>query len=102
MQIMPSGGGWTNAAASAQQRQNDLKNSSPLHRANAADSAIKVDRPDKSGDRDANERYDGSQAENNQERKQLRPDESKIEIAGDLLSLPATEDNAPSTLDLLG
>jgi hypothetical protein len=101
MQIMPSGG-WTNAAASAQQGHADLKNNSPLQRASPADNAIKVDRSEKSGDRDANERYDGPQAESNQEPKRPNPDESKIENAGDLLSLPATEDTAPSTLDLLG
>jgi len=102
MQIMPSGGGWTNAAASAQQGQNDLKNSSPLHRANAADNAIKIDQSEKASDRDANERYDGPQAENDQGAKRPNPIESKNENAGDLLSLPATEDTAPSTLDLLG
>jgi len=102
MQIMPSGGGWTNAAAAAQQGHNDLKNGSPLQRASVTDNAIKVDRSEKSGDRDANERYDGPQAENEQGEKRSNPDESKNEHAGDLLSLPATEDTAPSTLDLLG
>ena len=102
MQIMPSGGGWTNAAASAQQSHADLKNNSPLHRASPADNSIKVDRSEKPSDRDANERYDGPQAENDQWEKRSNPDESKNEHAGDLLSLPATEDTAPSTLDLLG
>jgi hypothetical protein len=102
MQIMPSGGGWTNAAASVQQGHHDLKNSSSVHRANAAGSAIKVDRPEKSGDRDANERYDGPQADNKQEPKPPNPDESQTENASDLLSLPATEESPSYRLDLLG
>ncbi len=102
MQIMPSGGGWTNAAAAAQQSHNDLKNASPLQRASSVENAIQVDRSEKSGDRDANERYDGPQGDG---KSNVSPDpgsERGEEQANDLLSLPAIEDAAPSALDLLG
>ena len=102
MQIMPSGGGWTNAAAAAQQGHNDLKNASSLHRASSVENSIQVDRSEKSGDRDANERYDGPQGDRKSNAVSDPESEPGEQQENDLLSLPAIEDAAPSALDLLG
>ena len=102
MQIMPSGGGWTNAAAAAQQNHNDLKNASPPHRASSVENAIQVDRSEKSGDRDAHERYDGQQGDGKSNALPEPGSERGEDRGNDLLSLPASEDAAPSALDLLG
>lgn len=99
MQIMPSSGGWTNAASASQQSHNDLKANSSPNRAGSVKNAIRVDQSEKSGDRDANERYEGPQGET---KSKAATEISSNDNSSDLLSLPAIEDTPPSTLDLLG
>lgn len=103
MQIMPSGGGWTHAAAAAQQSHQENKNTSPARSTSAPDSSIHVDRLEKSGDRDADERYDGPQGDTDRnEANQKDSNQESNRAISSLMSLPATEEEPSSTLDLLG
>ncbi|MEQ1828102.1 MAG: hypothetical protein ABL921_19235 [Pirellula sp.] len=102
MQIMPNSGGWTSAAASAQHSLNDTKHSS-----HAAPKGIAprdaVDRLEESGkitDRDANERYDGQQPQNDAP-SNSEADSSKSNNES-LLNLPAIDEATPPILDLMG
>ncbi len=100
MQIMPSGGAWTNPAALTQQALGDSKQSGIVK--NAASSTEPVNPLEQSGkasDRDANERYDGPQQKS---KNSNSSNADPITEADSLLSLPANDDLAPATLDLLG
>ena len=102
MQIMPSSGGWTNAAASTQQALNDAKHSNTnSNRDVAADLTVnKLEQSGKTSDRDANERYDSPPSGNTNAG--TAPSEANLVSDDSLLSLPALDELPPSTLDIMG
>ncbi len=100
MQIMPSGGAWTNPAALTQQALGDSKHSGTLKNAVPSTEPVNpLEQSGKASDRDANERYDGPKQKSN------TSNSSKADAlaeADSLLSLPANDELGASTLDLLG
>ena len=100
MQIIPSGGAWTNPAALTQQALGDSKHSVALkNNAPSTEPVNPLEQSGKASDRDANERYDAPQ------RQRKSSDSSKtdpVNEAQNLLSLPANDELEASTLDLLG
>jgi hypothetical protein len=99
MQIMPTGGAWTNPAAQNQQALGDAKHvAGNKQQANLADPVTPLEETGKASDRDAQERYAGPQHAN-----AAPTSESATEAAQDsMLVLPASDDLEPGTLDLLG
>jgi hypothetical protein len=99
MQIMPTGGSWINPAALNQQALNESKHTGPTaNKSPSPDAVDKLEHSEKSGDRDANERYDGPQnQQHHSSGQQSTPDQ-----AASMLSLPAIDDLPTPTLDLLG
>lgn len=101
MQIMPSGGGWTNAAAASQHAVSDAKHSHANTFRPAANLAVNpLEQSSKTSDRDANERYDGPQPD--QRNDTSSPDAMPLVQDESLLSLPAIDESPVSTLDLIG
>jgi hypothetical protein len=99
MQIMPSQGGWTNAAAGTQLTSSEIKSAKALGQNSSVNTDLRLEQSAKAGDRDANERYDGN-LDRNADQNEGDPGTS-LE-SSDLLSLPALEIAPPSTLDLMG
>lgn len=102
MQIMPSGGGWTNPAALTQQALGDSKHSSTIkNTATAAEPVTALEQTNKTSDRDAQERYDGPQPGN---ATGASGDATKPagEVHDSMMALPADDDLGAATLDLLG
>jgi hypothetical protein len=100
MQIMPSSGGWSNAAAAVQQSVSEGK--SPASTSTASNAGAGVERLDASGkttDRDANERYDGP---DQRPPHQQESRSSDLESNDSMLLLPAIDEQPQSKLDLLG
>ena len=99
MQITPTGNNWTNPAAISQQTLNDAKHAGATsHRTTNPDAVDKLEQTEKTGDRDANERYDGPMPSANAQ--VTKDDVNMSENA--LLSLPAIDDLPESTLDIMG
>ena len=99
MQIMPTGGSWINPAALSQQAINESKHSGPsTNKSPSPDAVDKLEHSEKTGDRDANERYDGPL----QDTPKKAPTESEANNDSPMLSLPAIDDHPAPTLDLLG
>ena len=101
MQIVPSSGGWTNAAASSQHAIGDAKHSYASTNRPADDAAVsRLEQSGKTSDRDPNERYDGSPFD--QSNSDLSPNATPLIQDESLLSLPAIAESPVSTLDLMG
>ena len=101
MQIVPSSGGWTNAAASSQHAIGDAKHSNASTNRPADDAAVsRLEQSGKTSDRDPNERYDGPPFD--QSNSDLSPDATQLIQDESLLSLPAIAESPVSTLDLMG
>ena len=101
MQIVPSSGGWTNAAASSQHAISDAKHSNASTNRPADDAAVsRLEQSGKTSDRDPNERYDGPPFD--QSKSDLSPDATQLIQDESLLSLPAIAESPVSTLDLMG
>ena len=100
MQIIPSGGAWTNPAALTQQALGDSKHSVALkNNAPSTETVNPLEQSGKASDRDADERYDApKQHRNSSNNSKTDP----VDEAGNLLSLPANDNLEPPTLDLLG
>ena len=99
MQIMPSGGAWTNPAAFNQQALSDSKHSGAVKTAvSAAEPVNPLEQTGKASDRDADERYDGPQQPANPA---SSTDDPSVETES-MLSLPANDDCGETSLDLLG
>jgi hypothetical protein len=99
MQIMPTGGAWTNPAALTQQSLNDAKHPTANKNATAGlESVTPLEETGKTADRDANERYDGPSHGNSSKQE---PDIAKIDTES-MLSLPAYDDSEKAILDLMG
>ncbi len=100
MQIMPSGGAWTNPAAFNQQALSDSKHSGAVKTAVSATEPVNpLEQTGKASDRDADERYDGPQRPTNPP--SSAEDNAVIETET-MLSLPADDDLGEASLDLLG
>ncbi len=99
MQIMPSGGAWTNPAALTQQALSDSKHSGTTKNAAVAtDHATPLEQVGKTTDRDAQERYEGPQ-----HRSAFQPaQEGDHADHESMLELPADDDLEAGTLDLFG
>lgn len=98
---MPSGGGWTNAAAASQHAASDAKHAHASTHRPAANRAVNpLEQSGKTSDRDANERYDGPQPD--QRNVSSPPNAMPLVQDESLLSLPAIDGSPTSTLDLLG
>jgi len=98
MQIMPSS--WTNAAALNQQALGDSKHSTgPKNSAVGAEPVNPLEETGKTGDRDANERYDGPPQSGSASGKGTVATSNESES---MLSLPASDGLDETTLDLLG
>ena len=98
MQIMPTGGSWVNPAALNQQAIQESKhNGSTGNKSTLTDAVDKLQHSEKTGDRDANERYDGPQEQHSSSNSMPTPEQDPS-----MLSLPALDDLPVSTLDLLG
>jgi hypothetical protein len=100
MQIIPSNGGWTNAAASVQNTHHDAKGASKTGQSTSSNAPIRLEHSEKTGDRDANERYFGASTGQENSGEGNLKDQAAQE--NDLLSLPALEDTPQSLLDLMG
>ena len=101
MQIMPSGGAWTNPAALTQQALGDSKQSAaPKNATNSAEPVTPLEQSGKTADRDAQERYDGPQPDNRSS--QSVNSTETVSDSESMLTLPADDDLEPGTLDLLG
>jgi hypothetical protein len=101
MQIVPSSGGWTNAAASSQHAISDAKHANASTHLPADDAAVsRLEQSGKTSDRDPNERYDGPQFD--QSNSNLSPNATPLIQDESLLSLPALAESPISTLDLMG
>lgn len=105
MQIVPSSGGWTNAAASSQHAIGDAKHSNASTNRPADDAAddaavSRLEQSGKTSDRDPNERYDGPPFD--QSNSDLSPNATPLIQDESLLSLPAIAESPVSTLDLMG
>ncbi len=101
MQIVPSSGGWTNAAASSQHAISDAKHSNASTNHPADDAAVnRLEQSGKTSDRDPNERYDGPQID--QSKSELTPNATPPIQDESLLSLPAIDESPVSTLDVMG
>lgn len=100
MQIMPSGGAWTNPAAFNQQALSDSKQSGAIKTAVSATEPVNpLEQTGKASDRDADERYDRPQ----QSAKPSSSTENNAVIETEsMLSLPANDDLGEASLDLLG
>jgi hypothetical protein len=100
MQIQPNSGSWTNSAAS-QQISTSQSAGTKADRKTASNFAdLRLEQSEKSGDRDAQERYQGPQSDGSQ--KSADNDLSSAEQTESILHLPAFEDTEPSQLDLMG
>lgn len=99
MQIMPSGGAWTNPAALTQQSLSDSKQSNATkNAANATDPVTPLEQSGKASDRDAQERYAGPQQGNaSNSSGNASSDEQES-----MLALPANDQLDAGILDLLG
>ena len=98
MQIMPSS--WSNPAALNQQALGDTKHSAaPKNSAAGTEPVNPLEESGKTGDRDANERYDGPQQSGTAAGKGATGAASESES---MLSLPAGDGQDETTLDLLG
>ena len=101
MQIVPSSGGWTNAAASSQHAISDAKHSNASTNRPADDAVVnRLEQSGKTSDRDPNQRYDGPQFD--QGNSDLSPNATPLIQDESLLSLPAIDESPVSTLDLMG
>ena len=101
MQIVPSSGGWTNAAASSQYAISDAKHANASTHLPADDAAVsRLEQSGKTSDRDPNERYDGPQ--HDQSNSDLSPNATPLIQDESLLSLPALAESPISTLDVMG
>ena len=101
MQIVPSSGGWTNAAASNQHAISDAKHSNASTHSPADDALVsRLEQSGKTSDRDPNERYDGPQFD--QSHSDLSPNATPLIQDESLLSLPAIDESPVSTLDVMG
>lgn len=100
MQIMPSGGAWTNPAALNQQALGDSKHSGALKNATPATEPVNpLEQTGKASDRDADERYDGPQKRGSPSNPAA---ENTAVESESMLSLPANDDLGEASLDLLG
>ena len=100
MQIIPSGGAWTNPAALTQQALGDSKHSVALkNNAPSTETVNPLEQSGKASDRDADERYDAPQQQRNSSNTSKA---DPVNEAENLLSLPANDNLEASTLDLLG
>ena len=98
MQIMPSS--WANPAALNQQALGDSKHSTaPKSSAVGTEPVNPLEESGKTGDRDANERYDGPQQTGIAAGKEAAATANESES---MLSLPAGDGEDETTLDLLG
>jgi hypothetical protein len=97
MQIQPSNS-WTNPAALTQQSLSDNKHAAAAtHHSTEPHAVERLENAEKTGDRDANERYDGPDSQSNGSSNQRETSGSES-----MLSLPAIDDQPESTLDLRG
>ncbi len=98
MQIMPSS--WSNPAALNQQALGDTKHSAgPKNSAIGTEPVNPLEESGKTGDRDANERYDGPQQSGTATEREASTTANESES---MLSLPAGDGQDETTLDLLG
>ncbi|MCY2985823.1 MAG: hypothetical protein NTY15_19530 [Planctomycetota bacterium] len=98
MQIMPSS--WANPAALNQQALGDSKHgSAPKNSEVGTEPVNPLEESGKTGDRDANERYDGPQQSGTATGKEATASAIQSES---MLSLPAGDGEDATTLDLLG
>ncbi len=101
MQIVPSSGGWTNAAASSQHSISDAKHANARTHRPADNAAVsRLEQSGKTSDRDPNERYDGPRRDHSNS--ELSPNATPLNQDESLLSLPAIAESLVSTLDLMG
>jgi hypothetical protein len=99
MQIPPAG--WANPAAHTQQGLSNQRSSTPTTADSASGQINPVEHSQKTGDRDANERYDGPMDHNADEQRNNSRDETPHDSIGDCLHLPA-DDGETSKLDISG
>ncbi len=98
MQIMPSGGAWTNPAALTQQALGDSKQHSAVKNSTAsAEPVTPLEQSGKTSDRDAQERYAGPQTSDSKSHGNGSDPEQ-----GSMLELPANDDLETGSIDLLG
>ena len=101
MQIVPSSGGWTNAAASSQHAISDAKHSNASTNHPIDDAAVnRLEQSGKTSDRDPNERYDGPRFD--QSNSDLPLNDTTLIQDESLLSLPAIDESPVPSLDLMG
>jgi hypothetical protein len=98
MQITTNGGSWTNSAASQQIANGPAGTSKTNNKSENAAAEIQLERSEKAGDRDAQERYEGQPGSNPGSRVNNN-ETSELEQEDSLLQLPAMEEE-PSQLDL--
>ncbi|MCU0712482.1 MAG: hypothetical protein MUC43_10525 [Pirellula sp.] len=99
MQIPPAG--WSNPAAHTQQGLSNQRSSTPATAESTAQQLNPVEQSQKTGDRDANERYDGPMPHQTGEEQKQTSDDTPHDLSGDCLHLPA-DDGETSQLDISG
>lgn len=99
MQIPPAG--WANPAAHTQQGMSNQRSSTPTTAESTSKQLTPVEQSQKTGDRDANERYDGPMPHQTEEGQKQTSDETPQDSSADCLHLPA-DDGETSQLDISG
>lgn len=97
MQVPPAG--WTNPAAHAQQGLSTQRASTSSTSETASKTVSPIEQSQKTGDRDANERYDGPMPQHAEKDADPKPGAEDTEPGGDSLDLPA-DDGEISQLDV--
>lgn len=99
MQVPPAG--WSNPAAHAQQGITNQRSSASSNSESTTKQLISVEQSQKTGDRDANERYDGPMPFQARQEQSESSDETSQNTSGDCLHLPA-DDGETTVLDISG
>ncbi|MFN7292977.1 MAG: hypothetical protein ACK5YR_17595 [Pirellula sp.] len=99
MQVPPAG--WANPAAHTQQGMSNQRSSTVTTAESTAKQLNPIEQSQKTGDRDANERYDGPMPHQAGQEQKQSSDETPQDSSGDCLHLPA-DDGETSVLDISG
>ena len=99
MQVPPSS--WANPAAQTQQGLLNQRSSNPVSSQSTAKQLNPIEQSQKTGDRDANERYDGPMSGRSRPDEDSETDNSKADVPHDALKLPA-DDGEVSQIDISG
>lgn len=99
MQIPPAG--WANPAAHTQQGITNQRSSASSNSESTTRQVSSVEQSQKTGDRDANERYDGPMPHQARQEQNQSSDETSQDSSGDCLHLPE-DDGEKTVLDISG